>query len=103
MPGAPEIGVRCQRTHVEVMWQKCCMPTAGLRPSCRSGYLAGKGRGGPGVARKRLRLIQRRKALGLTQEALAEKVGCDRTTVIRWERGETEPQPWVRPQLGRAL
>jgi transcriptional regulator with XRE-family HTH domain len=55
------------------------------------------------VARKRLRLVQRRKALGWTQEALAEQVGCERTTVIRWERGETEPQPWVRPRLARAL
>jgi transcriptional regulator with XRE-family HTH domain len=55
------------------------------------------------VALKRLRLIQRRKALGYTQEALAEKVGCDRTTVIRWERAETEPQPWVRPRLVQAL
>ena len=45
------------------------------------------------MALKRLRLVQRRKALGFTQEALAEQVGCERTTVIRWERAETEPQP----------
>ena len=51
------------------------------------------------MALKRLRLIQRRKALGFTQESLAEQVGCERTTVIRWERAETEPQPWVRPRL----
>jgi len=55
------------------------------------------------VALKRLRLIQRRKALGFTQEALAEQVGCERTTVIRWERAETEPQPWVRPRLIEVL
>jgi transcriptional regulator with XRE-family HTH domain len=55
------------------------------------------------MAHKRLRLIQRRKALGYTQEALAEQVGCERTTVIRWERAETEPQPWVRPRLTQAL
>jgi len=55
------------------------------------------------VALKRLRLIQRRKALGFTQEALAERVGCERTTVIRWERAETEPQPWVRPRLRQIL
>jgi transcriptional regulator with XRE-family HTH domain len=55
------------------------------------------------VALKRLRLIQRRKALGFTQEALAEQVGCERTTVIRWERAETEPQPWVRSRLIQVL
>jgi len=55
------------------------------------------------VALKRLRMIQRRKALGFTQEALAEQVGCERTTVIRWERAETEPQPWVRPRLIEVL
>ncbi len=55
------------------------------------------------MALKRLRLIQRRKALGYTQEALAEQVGCERTTVIRWERAETEPQPWVRPRLTQVL
>jgi predicted transcriptional regulator len=52
--------------------------------------------GGQGVALKRLRLIQRRKALGFTQESLTDRVGCERTTVIRWERAETEPQPWGR-------
>ncbi len=55
------------------------------------------------MALKRLRLVQRRKALGYTQEALAEQVGCERTTVIRWERAETEPQPWVRPRLIEVL
>jgi transcriptional regulator with XRE-family HTH domain len=60
-------------------------------------------RGGQGVPLKRLRLIQRRKALGFTQESLAETLGCERTTVIRWERAETEPQPWVRPKLTQAL
>ena len=59
--------------------------------------------GGQGVALKRLRLIQRRKALGFTQESLAEALGCERTTVIRWERAETDPQPWVRPKLTQAL
>src|SRR5580700_3299946 len=88
------------------MWKWCGRNVACQLPSCRStvesATLCIKAEEGR-VARKRLRLIQRRKALGLTQEALAEKVGCDRTTIIRWERGETEPQPWVRPQLGRAL
>jgi hypothetical protein len=34
------------------------------------------------VAHKRLRLIQRRKALGYTQERLAGQLGCERTTII---------------------
>jgi tetratricopeptide (TPR) repeat protein/transcriptional regulator with XRE-family HTH domain len=52
---------------------------------------------------RRVRLAQRRKALGLTQEDLAGMLSVERTTVVRWERGETEPQPWLRPKLARAL
>ena len=52
---------------------------------------------------KRERLAQRRKQLGLSQEALAGLLGVERSTVVRWERGETEPQPWIRPKLGKAL
>jgi tetratricopeptide (TPR) repeat protein/transcriptional regulator with XRE-family HTH domain len=54
-------------------------------------------------AAKRQRLAQRRKALGLTQEALARILNVERTTVARWERGETEPLPWLRPKLAKAL
>lgn len=55
-----------------------------------------------GKARRQL-LIGRRKALGLTQEQLAELLNVDTTTVARWERGETEPLAWLRPRLARAL
>jgi len=41
--------------------------------------------------------------MGLTQEQLAEKLGVERTTVVRWERGQTRPQPWLQPKLARAL
>ncbi len=48
-------------------------------------------------------LAQRRKALGLTQEDLAGLLYVERSTVTRWERGETEPLPWIRPRLAEAL
>jgi tetratricopeptide (TPR) repeat protein/transcriptional regulator with XRE-family HTH domain len=54
-------------------------------------------------AATRRRLAQRRKAVGLTQEQLAEQLGVKRTTLVRWERGETQPQPWLRPKLAEAL
>src|SRR6185369_8893903 len=52
---------------------------------------------------RRQRLVQRRKALGLTQEELAEQVGVGRSTMVRWERGESEPLPSIRARLARAL
>ena len=52
---------------------------------------------------KRVRFIQRRKALGLTQENLADALHVERSTVARWERAETEPQPWLRPRLAALL
>jgi tetratricopeptide (TPR) repeat protein/transcriptional regulator with XRE-family HTH domain len=55
------------------------------------------------AAARRVRLAQRRRALGLTQEDLAGLLKVDRTTVVRWERGESEPVPWIRPRLATAL
>jgi tetratricopeptide (TPR) repeat protein/transcriptional regulator with XRE-family HTH domain len=54
-------------------------------------------------AARRGRLAQRRKAVGLTQEQLAKRLGVERTTVLRWERGQAKPQPWLRPKLAMAL
>jgi tetratricopeptide (TPR) repeat protein/transcriptional regulator with XRE-family HTH domain len=62
---------------------------------------AKRGNAAGGAARRRL--AERRKALGLTQEALADLLGVERTTVVRWERGETAPAPPIRPRLARAL
>lgn len=52
---------------------------------------------------RRHRLVSTRKAAGFSQERLAEAVGVERSTVMRWECGETRPQPWARPRLARAL
>jgi tetratricopeptide (TPR) repeat protein/transcriptional regulator with XRE-family HTH domain len=54
-------------------------------------------------AARRRGLARHRKALGLTQEQLAERLGVERTTVARWEQGQTEPAPWLRPKLAEAL
>ncbi|MFC4008145.1 helix-turn-helix transcriptional regulator [Nonomuraea purpurea] len=55
------------------------------------------------VARRRHRLIQRRKMLGFSQEQLAHQIGVERSTVVRWESGEREPRPWQRPRLADVL
>lgn len=55
------------------------------------------------MARRRDSLAARREALGLTQEALARKLGVELSTVGRWERATLTPQPWRRPALASAL
>lgn len=55
------------------------------------------------MKRKRQRLAQRRKMAGYSQERLAEVLRVERSTVARWERAETEPQPWLRPRLAKVL
>lgn len=52
---------------------------------------------------RRIALAERRRTLGLSQEDLAARLRVDRSTVARWERGHTAPQPWQRPALARAL
>ncbi|WCN82521.1 helix-turn-helix transcriptional regulator [Micromonospora sp. LH3U1] len=55
------------------------------------------------MALKRHRLCHRRKALGLSQEGLAEILGVERSTIVRWEGAETDPQPWHRSRIADAL
>jgi transcriptional regulator with XRE-family HTH domain len=55
------------------------------------------------LATKRHRFAQRRKSLGFTQEALADRLRVERSTVRRWESGESDPQPWARPAIAKVL
>ncbi|MGH3832228.1 MAG: helix-turn-helix domain-containing protein [Pseudonocardiaceae bacterium] len=52
---------------------------------------------------KRRAFAERREITGHSQEGLARAVGVQPTTVGRWERGETCPQPGYRPTLADAL
>ncbi|MFI0449018.1 helix-turn-helix domain-containing protein [Actinomadura sp. 6N118] len=52
---------------------------------------------------RRNRLVQRRRAVGYSQEQLADRLNIERTTVGRWERAETDPLPWIRPKLAQGL
>jgi DNA-binding XRE family transcriptional regulator len=55
------------------------------------------------MADRRDALARRRRMLALSQEDLATQLGVNRSTVARWERGQTDPQPWNRPDLCRVL
>ncbi|WBB96795.1 MULTISPECIES: helix-turn-helix transcriptional regulator [unclassified Solwaraspora] len=55
------------------------------------------------MAVKRRRFVERRKALGFSQETLAEKIGVDRTTIARLEHGVTTPYPYTRLKLCKIL
>jgi DNA-binding XRE family transcriptional regulator len=55
------------------------------------------------VPGKRRALAERRRVVGYTQEQLAVVLDVERSTVVRWEVGETTPQPWSRPKLAQAL
>lgn len=52
---------------------------------------------------KRAAFAARRKAVGFSQDQLADRLKIDRSTVARWEAGESEPQPRQRPRLAKVL
>lgn len=52
---------------------------------------------------RRSSLADRRRAIGVSQEVLAARLGVERSTVVRWEAGKTAPQPRLRPLLADAL
>jgi transcriptional regulator with XRE-family HTH domain len=55
------------------------------------------------MAGKRQRFADRRKACGYSQEAFAEEIGINRSTIHRWENGSVDPQPCQRPAIAKAL
>jgi DNA-binding XRE family transcriptional regulator len=55
------------------------------------------------MSTRRWALAARRVVMGHTQESLADQLGVERSTIVRWERGSSTPQPWCRPMLATAL
>lgn len=55
------------------------------------------------MAVRRSELATVRKAAGYSQESFAEAMSVDRSTVVRWEAGSNDPQPYQQPKLARLL
>ncbi len=52
---------------------------------------------------RRHRLVTARQTAGHSQESLAESLGVERSTIQRWEAGETTPRAWYHPRLAAVL
>jgi DNA-binding XRE family transcriptional regulator len=94
---------RCvnQRMDAAVLLHGCCSgppeqdvckiiasPSVEERPQCRRSGCSWYGRGRPPVS---------------PRKGLAHVLRVDRSTVGRWESGETEPQAWLQPKIAKVL
>ena len=68
-----------------------------------SEWESGCRRTAPKPTNRRNALAAARVAAGFSQEALAARVGVERSTVYRWEAGLTTPLPMLRPGLAQLL
>lgn len=50
-----------------------------------------------------MRIAELRKAAGLTQKMLSKQLGIERSTVAKWEAGETNPRAEKLPDVANAL
>ncbi|MCX2948993.1 helix-turn-helix domain-containing protein [Lentzea sp. NEAU-D7] len=55
------------------------------------------------MAKPRKGLAARRKAMGYSQESLAERLRVTPGTVGRWEQGKSNPEAWLQPHLAKVL
>ncbi|MFC3898469.1 helix-turn-helix transcriptional regulator [Lentzea rhizosphaerae] len=55
------------------------------------------------MATPRLGLAARRKAMGYSQERLAELLGVTPGTIGRWEQGKSTPEAWLQPRVAKVL
>jgi transcriptional regulator with XRE-family HTH domain len=93
----------CRLHHPCLVWAARVGLVAGWRDRVQRAGAGVTDDAGARRAGHRDRLAARRRALGLTQEELAAVLGVERSTVVRWEAGGTQPLPWLRPKLARAL
>lgn len=49
------------------------------------------------------RMCELREARGLSQENLADRLGCTAKVYARWERGELDLRVWTLVRIARAL
>lgn len=50
-----------------------------------------------------LRLAALRRSRGISQAALAEMIGVNECTIVRWEKGRSKPNTKFIPDLCKAL